>query len=238
MRVFPPRFLDTFIWMFALGVFSFVHGDVTFWKSEIKPLLEQNCWKCHGADKVRAELVLTTREGVLAGGEVGSAVDLENPSASLMLQMVSYKDEDHQMPPIGKLSPEKIDALGKWIEMGLPFPKDDEIEPKNPHSHASTTEVNETTKSHWAYTKPIADHIPNLPEHTNPIDRFIHAKLDEQNLPANPQAEDHTLIRRMYYDLIGLPPTPEEVDAYVSDKEPTKFNKLVDQLLSSPHYGE
>jgi hypothetical protein len=224
--------------LFFLAFHSHAEDDFSFWKEDIKPLLEQNCWKCHGADKVRAELVLTTREGVLAGGEVGPAVDLENPSASLMLQMVSYKDEDHQMPPIGKLSPEKIDALGKWIEMGLPFPKEDEIEPKNAHSQASTTEVNETTKSHWAYTKPISDHIPNLPEHTNPIDRFIHAKLDEQNLLANPQAEDHTLIRRMYYDLIGLPPTPEEVDAYVSNKEPTKFNKLVDQLLSSPHYGE
>ena len=112
------------------------YADIAYWKSEIKPLLEQNCWKCHGADKVRAELVLTTREGVLKGGEVGPAVDLDNPSASLMLQMVSYKDEDHQMPPIGKLSQEKIDALAKWIEMGLPFPKEDEIVPKNVHSHA------------------------------------------------------------------------------------------------------
>lgn len=92
---------------------SHAEDDFSFWKEDIKPLLEQNCWKCHGADKVRAELVLTTREGVLAGGEVGPAVDLENPSASLMLQMVSYKDEDHQMPPIGKLSPEKIDALDR-----------------------------------------------------------------------------------------------------------------------------
>jgi hypothetical protein len=209
-----------------------------FWKDEIKPLLEDNCWKCHGADKVRAELVLTTREGVLKGGEVGPSVDLDNPSASLMLQMVSYKDEDHQMPPIGKLPQNKIDALGKWIEMGLPFPKEDEIEPKNAHSHASTTEVNEVTKSHWAYKKPVGGSIPNLPEYANPIDRFIHAKLAEQNLPANPPAEDHTLIRRMYYDLIGLPPTPKEVDAYVSNKEPTKFNQLVNQLLKSPHYGE
>ena len=176
------------------------------WKKEIKPLLEENCWKCHGADKVRAELVLTTREGVLAGGEVGPAVDMENPAASLMLEMVSYKNEDHQMPPIGKLPQNKIDALGKWIEMGLPFPKEDEIVPKNAHSHASTTEVNETTKSHWAYKKPVACNIPNLPEYANPIDRFIQAKLAEQNLPANPPAKDHTLIRRMYYDLIGLPP--------------------------------
>ena len=211
---------------------------LTLWKDEIKPLLEDNCWKCHGADKIRAELVLTTREGVLKGGEVGPSVDLDNPSASLMLQMVSYKDEDHQMPPIGKLPQNKIDALGKWIEMGLPFPKEDEIVPKNAHSHASTTEINEVTKSHWAYKKPTLPIIPDLPDHANPIDRFIQAKLAEQNLPANPPAKDHTLIRRMYYDLIGLPPTPKEVDAYVSNQEPTKFNQLINQLLKSPHYGE
>ena len=226
--------------LFAHGLVGDAGADasVSYWKSEIKPLLEQNCWKCHGADKVRAELVLTTRNGVLEGGEIGPAVDLKNPSASLMLQMVSYKDEDHQMPPIGKLSQEKIDALAKWIEMGLPFPNEDEIEPKNTHSLASTTEVNETTKSHWAFKKPVPPKIPDLPDRANPIDRFIHAKLAEQNLPANPKAKDHTLIRRMYYDLIGLPPTPEEVNFYVSDKEPTKFNQLVNQLLKSPHYGE
>ena len=122
--------------------------------------------------------------------------------------------------------------------MGLPFPKEDEIEPKNAHSHVGTTEVNETTKSHWAFKKPFSPKIPDLPDHANPIDRFIHAKLAEENLPANPKAEDHTLIRRMYYDLIGLPPTPKEVDAYVSDKQSDKFRKLVDRLLSSPHYGE
>ena len=77
-----------------------------------------------------------------------------------------------------------------------------------------------------------------MPKHANPIDRFIHAQLAENNLPYNPQAEDHTLIRRVYYDLIGLPPTPDEVDFYVSDKQPDKFNRLVDQLLKSPHYGE
>ena len=82
------------------------------------------------------------------------------------------------MPPIGKLPQEKIDALTKWIEIGLPFPKEDEIEPKNVHSHASTTEVNEVTKSHWAYKKPPLPIIPDLPDHANPIDRFIHAGDD------------------------------------------------------------
>mgnify|MGYP001329577883 FL=1 len=234
----PFKNLFFLVGLCLVGNHLFCEEGISLWKNEIKPLLENNCWKCHGADKVRAELILTTREGVLKGGEVGPAVDLENPSASLMLQMVSYKDEDHQMPPIGKLPQNKIDALERWIQIGLPFPKEDEIEPKNAHSHARTTEVNEVTKSHWAFKKPVADTIPNLPKHANPIDRFIHAQLAENNLPYNPQADDHTLIRRVYYDLIGLPPTPDEVDIYLSDKQPDKFNRLVDQLLKSPHYGE
>ena len=113
-KIFHPSIKGYFIIGLSLLAKSLFGVDgVALWKKEIKPLLEENCWKCHGADKIRAELVLTTREGVLAGGEVGPAVDLENPSASLMLQMVSYKDEDHQMPPIGKLPQEKIDALGR-----------------------------------------------------------------------------------------------------------------------------
>ena len=245
MKILGPRFLFRpfknlffLVGLCLVGNHLFCEDGISLWKNEIKPLLENNCWKCHGADKVRAGLILTTREGVLKGGEVGPAVDLENPSASLMLQMVSYKDEDHQMPPIGKLPQNKIDALENWIQVGLPFPKEDEIEPKNAHSYARTTEVNEVTKSHWAFKKPVADTIPNLPKHANPIDRFIHAQLSVNKLPYNPQAEDHTLIRRMYYDLIGLPPTPDEVEIYVSDKRPDKFNRLVDQLLRSPHYGE
>ena len=245
MKILGPRFLFRpfknlffLVGLCLVGNHLFCEDGISLWKNKIKPLLENNCWKCHGADKVRAGLILTTREGVLKGGEVGPAVDLENPSASLMLQMVSYKDEDHQMPPIGKLPQNKIDALENWIQVGLPFPKEDEIEPKNAHSYARTTEVNEVTKSHWAFKKPVADTIPNLPKHANPIDRFIHAQLSVNKLPYNPQAEDHTLIRRMYYDLIGLPPTPDEVEIYVSDKRPDKFNRLVDQLLRSPHYGE
>ena len=131
-----------------------------------------------------AELVLTTREGVLKGGEVGPAVNLEDPASSLMLQMVSYKDDDHQMPPIGKLPQAKIDLLAKWIEVGLPFPKEDEIEPKIDHSHARTTEVNEFTKSHWAFKPPVDHDVPPGKDGEHPIDRFIRQKLDKENLPS------------------------------------------------------
>ncbi|MEL0300032.1 MAG: DUF1549 domain-containing protein, partial [Flavobacteriaceae bacterium] len=238
MNASPTLPFNTFVWIFFIGFFNSVYGDVIYWKNEVKPLLEQNCWKCHGADKVRAELVLTTRNGILKGGEVGPAVDLENPTASLMLQMVSYKDEDHQMPPIGKLPQEKIDVLAKWIEMGLPFPKEDEIEPKNAHSHASTTEVNEVTKSHWAFKPPVDHDVPVGKDSEHPIDRFIRQKLDKENLPVNPLATDHEILRRASYDLVGLPPSIDLVEKYLNDKTPDKFDKLVSALLASPHYGE
>ena len=221
----------------VVGVCS-LQADIGLWKNEIKPLLEQNCWKCHGADKVRAELVLTTREGVLKGGEVGPAVNLEDPASSLILQMVSYKDEDHQMPPIGKLPQNKIDLLSKWIQVGLPFPKEDEIEPKIEHSHARTTEVNEFTKSHWAFKPPVDYDVPPGKDGAHPIDRFIRQKLEKENLPLNPLAADHEILRRASYDLIGLPPSIELVEEYLNDKSPDKYNKLIDSLLASQHYGE
>ena len=224
--------------IFSMIGVCYLQADVDFWKSEIKPLLEQNCWKCHGAEKVRAELVLTTREGILKGGEVGPAVNLEDPANSLMLQMVSYKDDDHQMPPIGKLPQEKIDLLAKWIGVGLPFPKEDEIEPKIDHSHARTTEVNEFTKSHWAFKQPVNHAVPNGKNGEHPIDRFIRQKLDKENLPLNPLASDHEILRRASYDLTGLPPSIELVEDYLSDNASDKFDKLVDSLLASPHYGE
>ena len=125
------------------------------------------------------------------------------------------------MPPIGKLPQNKIDALAKWIEIGTSLsPRKTRLNQKLTTAMPVPPRLMKITKSHWAYKKPTLPIIPNLPNMHSPIDRFIHAKLAEQNLPANPPAEDHTLIRRMYYDLIGLPPTPKEVDAYVSKKEP------------------
>ena len=215
MNVSPTLPFNTFVWIFFIGFFNSVYGDVIFWKKEVKPLLEQNCWKCHGADKVRAGVVLTTREGILKGGEVGPAVNLEDPSSSLLLQMVSYKDDHYQMPPIGKLPQEKINVLAKWIEMGLPFAKEDEIEPKNSHSHVSTTEVNEITKSHWAFKPPFDHDVPSGKDGEHPIDRFILQKLDKENLPLNPVATDHEILRRASYDLVGLPPSAELVEEYL-----------------------
>ena len=120
----------------------------------------------------------------------------------------------------------------------LPFPKEDEIEPKNDHSHASTTEVNEVTKSHWAFKPPVDHDVPNGKYGEHPIDRFIRQKLDKENLPLNPLATDYEILRRASYDLVGLPPSVELVEEYLNDNSPNKFDKLVESLLASPHYGE
>ena len=202
------------IFFFLLFPF-FTHGqknlgkeDLAFWEKKAKPLLQENCWKCHGAEKkIRGDLVLTTRQGILDGGEIGPAVDLEKPETSLLLQMISYEDEDHQMPPKGKLSDEQIAILENWVKRGLPFPIEDEvIFHHEKDENWSNTVVNERTKAHWAYVKPI-DHTP--PSGTgarHPIDAFILDKLKKTGLPANELAHPSALLRRAHFDLIGLPP--------------------------------
>ena len=155
--------------------------DLAFWKEKAKPLLQENCWKCHGAEKkIRGDLVLTTRQGILDGGEIGPAVDLKNPQASLLLQMVSYKDGDHEMPPLGKLSDEQIATFSEWIKRGLPFHPDDEIEFHHKEDeNFSNTVVNERTKAHWAYVKPVDHSPPSDTGAKHPIDAFILDKLKE-----------------------------------------------------------
>ena len=214
--------------------------DLAFWKDKAKPLLQENCWKCHGAEKkIRGDLILTSRQGILDGGEIGPAVDLEKPDSSLLLQMVSYKDEDHEMPPIGKLKDEQIAIFSEWIKRGLPFHPEDEIEfHHEKEENFSNTVVNERTKAHWAYVKPI-DHSP--PPGTgakHPIDAFILARLKSSGLPVNPPASPAVLLRRAHFDLIGLPPELDQVDAFLEDHSEKAFEETIDRLLASPHYGE
>ena len=214
--------------------------DLAFWKDEVKPLLQESCWKCHGAEKkIRGDLVLTTRQGILDGGEIGPAVDLKNPEASLLLQMVSYKDGDHEMPPLGKLSDEQIATFSEWIKRGLPFHTDDEIEFHHKEDeNFSNTVVNERTKAHWAYVKPVDHSPPSGTGAKHPIDAFILDQLKKSGLPVNPPANPATLLRRAHFDLLGLPPEIDQVDAFTKDNSPKAFEQTIDRLLASPQYGE
>ena len=225
--------LPLFLW----GEREYTDEQIAFWEDEAYPVLEENCWSCHGVSKkIRGGLILTTLEGVLRGGEFGPAVDLENPKNSLLLKMTSHQDKDHEMPPDGKMADEDIAVLAKWIELGVPFPTADEVEPEGEIVHHGADY--EKGKQHWGFKKASKTALPDERLGSHPIDRFVNYRLEKAELEVNGRAEDHVLIRRVYYDLTGLPPSPAEVEAYTLNQDRDKFSKLIDRLLDSPHYGE
>jgi len=210
-----------------------------FYKTKVKPILIEHCFKCHGDDAaaIKGGLALTSNAAIIEGGDSGSAVDRDSPAESLLLSAIRY--EDYEMPPAGKLAAEKIDVLTQWVEQGAKIPADEE---KNLDlaDHA-VPEVNDETKKWWSF-QPVQR--PDLPEiastewPANEIDYFILANLESVSLAPAPPATRQELIRRAYYDLIGLPPTPAQVAAFVADDDPQAYEKLIEQLLASPHYGE
>lgn len=219
---------------------SATHADEAgeqFYREQIEPIFVKNCFSCHGNGKSKGGLNLYTRDMVLKGGESGASVDLESPDASLILDALNY--ESYEMPPTGKLPQAEIDLIAKWIKMGAPMPKrTDVIEMKEEHG---PPQVNEETRNHWAF-RPVSR--PAVPQPSqaawgqNPIDAFVLSQLDQKGLQPNPKADKLTLVRRLYYNLTGLPPTPEQARKFVEDESPDAYEKLVDTLLDSPHYGE
>lgn len=214
--------------------------DVKFYETQVKPILDESCLKCHGGEKTKADFKVTSRGALLRGGETGIAVNLDKPEASLLLKMINYTDDDHQMPPKQKLPAEKIAIITDWVKKGLPWTPGvaDEQEVKKPL-------INDETRNFWAYKKPVKSDLPKVANAawvSNPIDAFILADLDKHALKPAPMATPETLIRRAYYDLIGLPPTADEVAAFSAavsnNKDPKAYEQLIDKLLANPHYGE
>jgi mono/diheme cytochrome c family protein len=217
---------------------QFTAEQVAFYEKQVKPLLQQQCLKCHGADekKVKAELLLTTRASILKGGESGPAASLEKPAESLLLAAINHKRPDGAdvMPPSGKMKDADIATLTKWVNDKLPVSVADLGEAT---AHEAKSVVTEEAKRFWFY-QPVKK--PAVPNHAtgNAIDAFLNAGLAAKTLVVMPRASKLVLVRRAYYDLLGLPPTPEQVDAFVNDDSPKAFEKLIDTLLASPHYGE
>jgi cytochrome c553 len=212
------------------------NGD-EFFEKEVRPILAERCHKCHGEiAKPKAKLRLTSRANLLKGGESGPAAIPGKPADSLIIQAIRYNDTP-KMPPTEKLKDREIDVLTRWVQMGLPWP-----EPKQTLSASvATGGPTKEQREFWSF-QPVRDYAPPaVMERSWPhsaIDRFILAKLEENGLrPAKP-ADKRTLIRRATFDLIGLPPTPAEIDAFLADDSPQAFSRVVDRLLSSPHYGE
>jgi mono/diheme cytochrome c family protein len=210
-----------------------------FFEGKIRPILSENCYKCHSVEKGKAKggLTLDTRAGTLKGGENGKVIEPGAPEKSPLITAVGYDDPDLQMPPKGeKLSKDQIALLTQWVKMGAPDPRKDDAGTK-----AKLSGLTDTARHHWAYQPVTTPTVPR-PKNTlwpkTPVDAFVLTKLEEKNMVPAPDATKEALLRRATYDLIGLPPTPAEVQAFINDTTPQAFAKVVDRLLASPHYGE
>ena len=215
---------------------------VAFFEKKIRPVLTQHCAGCHSADaqkakKLKGNLYLDSRDGVLKGGDTGPALVPGKPADSLLLKTLKY-DGDVQMPPKGKLPDAVVADFEKWIAMGAHDPRGDTA--AAPKRQVGLTV--EEGRKFWAYQLPQRHRVPQITSRnaqiTNEIDNFILAALEAKGLKPAPEADRATLVRRLYYDLTGLPPTPEEVDAFVTDKAADAYEKLVDKLLASRAFGE
>ena len=208
-----------------------------YYEEQVRPLLKQHCGKCHLDGKIKGKLSLDGRKAVLQGGETGPAVDLAQPAESLLLQAVNYKG-DLEMPPSGKLPVEAIAILTQWVEMGIPMPEGKLV--ATPAVHGPPP-VNDTTKNHWSFrrlTQPAVPSVGNPKWVANPIDAFVLHQLEAKGLKANPPATARELYRRVHYDLVGLPPTPEQVARFEAAPTADAYTDLVDSLLESPQHGE
>ena len=205
------------------------------------PILEKSCFECHGKDpkELGGSLALISRASILKGGDSGAAIDLEDHTSSLLLEAVNY--ELYEMPPDGKLPQEQIDILTKWVKMGAPWTPESANKIVESDGKHMEPEVNAETKQFWSFQKVQRPDVPKVKNGdwvSNEVDNFILAKLEEKDLSPAKQASKQSLIRRAYYDLIGLPPTPGEVEAFIADNSPDAYENLIEQLLASPHYGE
>ncbi|MCZ2342559.1 MAG: DUF1553 domain-containing protein [Bacteroidales bacterium] len=215
---------------------------LAFFEKKIRPVLMEHCQRCHSieaekAGKLKGSLRVDTREGLLVGGDSGPAIVPGKPKESLFLQSLHY-DGDIRMPPKGKLSDAIIADFAKWIQDGAVDPREDTktVRPRSP-----ADQMIAAGKNFWSYrpvVSPTAPAVQNKKWPLQPMDAFILAKLESQGLAPAPDADRRTLIHRLYQDLIGLPPSLAEVDAFLADSSPDAYEQLVDRLLASPRFGE
>ncbi len=207
-----------------------------FFERKVRPLLVQHCYACHGRGRAKGGLSLDSREAMLAGGESGTVVVLDKPDESLLIEAVGYAG-DVQMPPSGKLADDEIAALKQWLSLGAPWPE----QTPAAGSLRAGGEITDAERQFWSF-QPIGDPAPPVVNNTawprGAIDHFVLARLESEGLQPVAEADRRTLIRRAAFDLIGLPPTAEEVDTFLADERSDAYERLIDRLLASPHYGE
>jgi hypothetical protein len=211
-----------------------VRAGQDFFEASIRPVLSDSCQKCHGPRKQSSGLRLDSREGMLRGGSSGPAIVPGKPDESLLVQAVAQTHGDVKMPPKGKLPMASISALRRWVEMGAPW---GEIA----RDHRSAAQISGNERKHWAFAplhRAVPPTVKDMRWLRTPVDAFVLARLEQERLTPSPPADRRTLIRRATIDLLGIPPTAAEIEAFEVDRVPDAFARVVDRLLASPLYGE
>lgn len=219
---------------------DFSAEQIEFFENEVRPILDVNCMECHGKDPDRlgGGLALVSRRSILDGGDSGSAVELDDPADSLLLDAINYGE--YEMPPSGKLTAQEIETIAKWVHQGMPWPVESAEDVVESEGHGVPQVTNET-KAFWSFQPVQAVTPPQVQDEgwcANDIDRYVLSRLEKAGLKPAGQASREDLIRRAYYDLTGLPPTVAQVQSFVEDDSPDAYERLIDELLASPHYGE
>jgi uncharacterized protein DUF1553/uncharacterized protein DUF1549/cytochrome c len=212
-------------------------AKIAFFEKTVRPILIKRCYECHSVEsgKSKGGLLIDSRDAVLKGGDNGPALIAGNLEKSHIIESVRYKNEDLQMPPKGAMPAAEVKALEEWVKMGAPDPR--EAIATTHHATPRVIDLKEGAK-HWAFSPITNPQVPKAADTANPIDAFITEKLTEKGLSLAVPADKRTLIRRATFDLTGLPPTPQEVAAFLADHAPDAFAKVIDRLLRSPQYGE
>ena len=212
-------------------------SQLEFFEKRVRPLLVQHCYECHSAKDVKGGLRLDSAAGWQKGGDSGVAIVPNEPNSSRLIEAVRYGNEDLQMPPTGKLSPEEIQSLEQWIAQGATDPRTDVA----PESHSALKGMSvEDGRKFWSF---VPVQVPAIPQPATPdwartpIDAFVMFKLEAKGLQPAPRADRRTLIRRATLDLTGLPPLPADVAAFVADDSAEAYERLIERLLASPDYG-
>ena len=241
-----PRFLVAVFLIFCLVECNLVHAEqdkptseqLEFFEKQVRPLLIKHCYECHSvnAKRLEAKLFLDSRKGHLKGGDSGAAIVPGKADDSILIEAVKY--ESYEMPPKGKLPQKEIDVFVRWVNMGAPWPKE---APPTADAKRDVFDLQKRKSEFWVW-QPITDPVvPNVADTTWPrkdLDRFILAGLEKQSLSPSKDADRTALLRRLYFDIIGLPPEPEDVKAFLADQDSNAIEKVVDRLLASEHFGE
>lgn len=225
---------------------EFSTQDLDFFEKRVRPVLVQRCFECHSSktEKLKGGLLLDNRDAILSGGDSGPAAIPGDTEKSLLIQALRYDSDSVQMPPAGKLPDAEVAVLTEWVRRGLPFPKSN-----GPVSARKSIDIAEG-KKHWAFQPlpkiaSVASALGETPLLRGPtdssrtrIDDFIRAAQQKRGLEPSPQTSRRVLIRRLKFDLLGLPPSPDEVHEFVADDAPDAYERLVERYLASPQYGE